>query len=136
MNEKYEEIVLKLRNAGKESFLFGDLLREAADAIEELSKENESFGKDLTSAVEMLKKKRKPKWIPCSKRLPEPEGCRPYLVTEAHYNPNYEGRFVTIDWYDARDPECVPFWIGHRGNDGIRVVAWMPLPEPPRESES
>jgi hypothetical protein len=36
MNEKYEGIVLKLRDAGKESFLFGDLMRNAANAIEEL----------------------------------------------------------------------------------------------------
>ena len=53
----YDELIQKLRNAGKESFLFGDLLREAADTIEELSKENESFGNDLISAVELLKKK-------------------------------------------------------------------------------
>ncbi len=36
MNEKYEEMVLKLRNAGKESFLFGDLMRDSANTIEEL----------------------------------------------------------------------------------------------------
>lgn len=71
MLEEYDGLILKLRNAGKESFLYSDLMREAADIIEELSRENESLGKDLTSAVEMLKKKRKPKWIPVSERLPE-----------------------------------------------------------------
>lgn len=36
MLEEYDELILKLRNAGKESFLFGDLMRDAADTIEKL----------------------------------------------------------------------------------------------------
>ena len=36
MLEEYDELILKLRNAGKESFLFGDLMRDAANTIEKL----------------------------------------------------------------------------------------------------
>ena len=71
-------------------------------------------------------------WIPCSERLPVPKGHVPYLITEAHYKPEYKGRYVTIDWYDARDPECPPSWDDHGARDGVRVIAWQPLPEPYR----
>ena len=75
------------------------------------------------------------KWIPTSERLPEPKGCHKYLVTEAHYNPEYTGRFVTIDEYEALDEEMDPYWTEHRECDGIRVVAWMTLPEVYRGEE-
>ena len=67
-------------------------------------------------------------WTPTSDRLPDPNGCDDYLVTCAHYNPNFDGRFVTVDTYDARDEESAPSWIHTR--DGIRVVAWMKIPHP------
>ena len=76
-----------------------------------------------------------PHWIPCSERLPEPEGCKQYLVTEAHYDPKFKGRHVTVDEYEARDPENPPYWVNHREDDGIRVVAWQPMPEPWKGNE-
>lgn len=69
-------------------------------------------------------------WIPCSERLPEePEENKVfenkklelYLVCEEHSD------------YPFR-----AFWNGKFFTDGFRkckVVAWMPLPEPYRESE-
>ena len=71
-------------------------------------------------------------WIPVERELPVPKGHVPYLITEAHYNPEYKGRYVAIDWYDARDPECPPSWDDHGARDGVRVTAWRPLPEPYR----
>ena len=70
------------------------------------------------------------RWIPVSEGLPKPEGDKRYLVTTAHFDPSYTGRFVLIDDYDARDPESPPLWGTHGSNDGVRVVAWMPLPKP------
>ena len=75
-----------------------------------------------------------PRWIPCSERLPEPNGHKEYLVTTAHYDPTYKGRFVMVDDYDARDPEGPPSWLYNNGEDGVRVVAWMPLPAPYTEA--
>lgn len=69
-------------------------------------------------------------WILTSDRLPEPSGHERYLVSVAHYDPQYEGVFVTIDEYEARDPKTIPNWDRIRGNEGVRVVAWMPLPKP------
>lgn len=125
---------------------FASAVQEAADAIEELSKENESLGKDLTSAVEMLKKKRKPKWIPVTDRLPE-DGQKvlalepPYGESSRYYYSIVY--FVTnlekVDEYDFQGKNRNGFcsldsewgWCEH-----CKVVYWMPLPEPPKESES
>ena len=40
---------------------------EAADAIEELTRENESLAKSVNEASEMLRRR----WIPVTERLPE-----------------------------------------------------------------
>ena len=69
----------------------------------------------------------RPRWIPCSERLPEePYGC---LVTVWDTNP------VTMDEFENILPYFVG-WDGEQWNDGdgeqcpFEVVAWMPLPEP------
>ncbi len=106
-----------------------NLLKEAADAIEELSKENESLGKDLTSAVEMLKKKRKPKWIPVTERLPDYDED---VLVYANGLLRVWDRIKTLDDVDYWEDEY-GYWVDF--ND---VDYWMPLPpspEPPKESE-
>jgi hypothetical protein len=76
------------------------------------------------------RKKRMSKWIPTSERLPKPEGHTTYLVTIAHYSPDYKGRFVTTAEYEARFDDVPPFWSGNADDEGTRITAWMPLPEP------
>ena len=94
-----------------------EIIGEAADVIEELSRENESLGKDLTSAVEMLKKKRKPKWIPVTERLPE---RNTWVLAYCKYKDH------VVDYVDING-------LWSYGN----VTHWMPLPQPPeKESES
>ena len=100
---------------------FASAVQEAADAIEELSKENESLGKDLTSAVELLKKKRKPKWIPVTERLPEKDtnviaNTKDFGVCETLF-------YDETHWYDP---------VEVYANYGT-VTHWMPLPSPPEE---
>lgn len=84
----------------------------------------------LDMAVEALEAQR---WFPVSERLPEPSGHHRYLVTEAHFNPEYKARFVEVCEYEARDDDVPPYWDGYCGDNPARVVAWMPLPEPYKE---
>ena len=46
---------------------------QAADAIKELSHDYEKLAEDFNGAVELLHKREKPRWIPVTERLPEPE---------------------------------------------------------------
>lgn len=71
-------------------------------------------------------------WIPVSDRLPEEAyGC---LVTVMDYEPSTQTDFENI----------LPYFVGYDGHgwndaDGEKipfdVIAWMPLPDPYRESE-
>ena len=88
--------------------------------------------RQLAEWLKELKKYRKKNgWIPCSDRLPDPIGCKRYIVTMAHFDPRYTGRDVTFSDYDARFDEIAPFW-DVEVSGGSRVVAWKPLPEPYR----
>lgn len=55
------------------------------------------------------------RWIPVSERLPEKEG---YYITQTMYQEVY----------------C-DYWEGERFERTETVIAWMPLPEPYKESE-
>ena len=87
--------------------------------------------------IRKLLKEQQPKWIPVEERLPEiKKGCE-YLGT----------RYITCDKYK----QVIPLrYCRHtvRGKEVCRwtyddgrlyygtVVAWMPLPEPPKEGEA
>lgn len=95
---------------------------EAIKAITQFI-ENYASGNDLvglTMAIEALKEQR-PKWTPCSERLPEKHGY--YIVmTDGSHNSVIDiaefGRCGNLIWG----------W-----NKASEVIAWMPLPEPYKE---
>ena len=65
-----------------------------------------------------------PQWIPVNKELPKKDG--EYLVTVGG-----EATFPDVDtvwFYDGR-------WI-HQFGCTVKVIAWMPLPEPYREERT
>lgn len=61
-----------------------------------------------------------PQWTPCSERMPEENG--EYLVCVSDWNKN-----IYIEVYEY----CVSHNEWNDGDlCGLRVMAWMPLPEP------
>lgn len=78
-------------------------------------------------------------WIPCSERLPDKEG--EYLVT---FSDEWNRNLVRALWYgtpfDLDDRTMWTFYCEHEyGFEAFKaekpIVAWMPLPEPYKESE-
>lgn len=89
----------------------------------ELEEYKETIVPALMERVQELEQQ----WIPVTKRLPEEMGC--YFITVRHW---LDGKPVTreaywngADWLSCeRRHELTP-----------RVTHWMPLPEPPKETE-
>lgn len=71
------------------------------------------------------------KWIPVDERLPEKEGT--YLIfTDIHFIPDHVD---DCDHYEGVEVSGFSPDFGFVSNNGIYAKFWMPLPEPPKESE-
>ena len=130
-----DELIKRLRNRRiciQQSGNLDDfpLLREAADAIEELTRENESLAKSVNEASEILRRR----WIPVTERLPVEK-----------INPNthdFEYILCATIWGDVRPfkygtpigSKDAHFWNG-AGYVDAYVTHWMPLPTPPTAEE-
>lgn len=68
-----------------------------------------------------------PHWIKCSERLPEEDAD--ILVT---YVDGEEARIIPVNYGRGTWFDC----IFNSALDSLKVIAWMPLPEPYREGES
>lgn len=120
-------------------------MREAADAIEELSAKYEKALSDLVKQAES-------KWIPVTERLPEDGQVVLCLWWNIHCveSDNYtvmhfrKGRtaeelkdakfFRGCDqWGNNKKPYCWDSVHGALSLFGQDVTHWMPLPEPPKE---
>ena len=125
----YNKTVSDLRNFNA-NYEANKLTNDAADAIEELLKENaelDNSGKLLMAAFARLKEK-VPKWISVEERLPEPYqnvltcarklfGADRLLVYGIDY---------TIDTGE---------WVCGGESYKTMITHWTPLPEPPKEVE-
>lgn len=69
-------------------------------------------------------------WIPVSERLPEEE-CDCLVTTRRRYNISNNLEVVSCSYY----PDMRSKWFLDGGGDAENVIAWMPLPEPYKESE-
>ena len=107
------------------------LFPRAADAIEELIpfKEQVEKGMGLLDKADELLKAIKPRWISVKERLPE-EYKDVLCYYEYFRYGDYNCMFRTIDrgyYGDGR-------WGGEAGQGHKnKVLAWMPLPDPPKE---
>ena len=109
----YDELVKRLRgraNLVREYNESGKLFDEAADAIEELSRENESLANSVNEASDILRRR----WIPVTERLP---GIHIWALVYS------EKTGIGFDFVNSDG-----MW--HTKSD---VTHWMPLPEPPKE---
>lgn len=78
------------------------------------------------SCLMAIKALEQARWIPVSEKLPP----RDENVLAYHRNESFDYQYVSwIDDYSEK-------WAGFIGNLSDKVLAWMPLPEPYRESEA
>ena len=112
----YESLIAALRNVSEYDSGYAKLMYDAADAIDELTRENESLAKSVNEASEILRRR----WIPVTERLPYESvfvhGKGGELVV-AQYSHKHKW------WEDDEGYYCDTNYVTH----------WMPLPELPKE---
>ena len=104
----YEDLVKRLRTATQ---TLAEFVAEAADAIDELSREV-----DIDNAAMTAMDAAMPRWIPVTERCPEKSGD--YLVFDDC------GNLYVNEWH------CL---LKKWQYDDSRITHWQPLPEPPKE---
>lgn len=130
----YDELVKRLRNEADSPDNYpedSNLMREAADAIEELSRLHEAQRQNL---ITLMNEDPEMEWIPVTERLPDEEESvfvvRKFLGVKGQVPPS---TYTEIAY------RCGDRWIAdsdeykiarHRHTDPLY---WMPLPEPPKE---
>lgn len=102
--------------------------KENADGILELI---ENLKKE---AVEEYKREHGIGWIPCSERMPE-DGVDVLVWFEYFRYGDYNRMYQTCEISYAYDGEWSRFVNGTTGWKDLRIIAWMPLPEPPESEE-
>lgn len=129
MNKAFEKILERLEReiAGKPTpEEYNNGINKAYSIVREVSKEYNNS------------------WIPCSERLPEESGY--YLVTyhdwsDGNFLPKYDDTYVRRLHYQISEHFVgwnYPKNVDDRAENDCHkeVIAWQPLPEPFKESES
>ena len=121
----YKELVARLRDRARREDEYyahgGDVINEAADAIESTNKAYQMISEAYEAEVT------KQNWIPVTKMLPENIDDEVLVCTE-DYGKSGLG-FVTVAIYDGS------YWLEcwERKTYLAAVTHWMPLPKPPKE---
>ena len=84
--------------------------------------------KEMLEIVQEVAEEYKDGWIPCSERLPDDDSI---CIVTAEY-PNNE-TVVDYGWFD-RIRVC--WYVGMQEFRTSNIIAWQPLPEPFKESDS
>jgi hypothetical protein len=118
----YDELVKRLRDDDAWKNCDFDFIyvwmHEAADAIEELSRENESLAKSVNEASEILRKR----WIPVTERLPEEHV---FVLIRQDDDRMMVAERVDGDWWYRYFAYDVDRWDE---NEQGAITHWMPLP--------
>lgn len=135
----YDELVKRLRTECTLPFQTLQLMREAADAIEQLtadlerSKEWEAFWEK--EANEALKKFQTtvasmPRWIPVTERLPKTDDIVIVAIHDDSGDTPYD--VTNVGFY----LDVFPLGVWVVENERCNYIThWMPLPQPPKEVE-
>ena len=104
------------------------------DQIDRYGQEYDAEGIEaLEMAIKALEQTR---WIPVSERLPETDGV--YIVTRRLFDNQIDTEpYYMVDacYFDGSNTWHNDNRINHERNYLTDIIAWMPLPEPYRESE-
>lgn len=128
----YDELVKRLRSnavylpekfSKNAELLY--VLMKAADAIEELSRENGSLAKSVNEASEILRKR----WVPVTERLPK-DGIFVLVCNDDGHMMIAKHEAETYEWYYKYTNYDFDIWDNEEQGP---VCYWMPLPEPPKE---
>lgn len=102
------------------------LLKESADAIEELQEDNAALNGTVSNLIEQIAELSKPKWIPVTERLPD------YGTTVLVYGS--QGGIYTARYERARAEWGRDSWWKLNSKSHIcNPTHWMPLPQTPEE---
>ncbi len=119
----YDNLVKRLRYRAKREDDYyehgGDMINEAADAIEALNDTSQAQDKALKNIAGQLARR----WIPVTERLPEKK--------KAHYLCYLDDDSVGVCYWSNISIHGSK-WEWHNPN-WKEVTHWMPLPEPPKE---
>lgn len=128
----YDKLIENLRYEASYAYLGSDgerlakMMRDASDAIEELSREYDSVSKSFCESVELVRKlqPKVQRWISVKERLPEPyTRVIGYMAWKAITAIEFQNNH----WYSIDHLEPLP---------DEAVTHWMPLPQPPKEDEA
>lgn len=127
-----------------------ELMKQAADAIEQLSNAGSAYGRGWTlgydagrdDGYDAGRDENMPRWIPVEERLPEDNDKR-FLVCAKRFDGEpymhicyHAKKLHEFDEYDF-PTENRPGWYFYDSEYGWiekeDVTHWMPLPEPPKE---
>lgn len=123
----YDELVERLRNEAECPDNYAEdsvLMREAADAIEELLSKLNHDDAQIQSLVEAAEERR---WIPVTEEPPLKVGDDGYNGYLVYANGYYEVADYTTDKFDN-----VPYFHVN-GEYEPDVTHYMPIPQPPKE---
>ncbi len=103
---------------------FADAVQQAADAIEELTRENESLTKSVNEASEILRRR----WIPVTERKPKTDD----IVIVALHDDSGDTPYDVTNVGFYLDVFPLGIWVVENERCNY-VTHWMSLPEPPKE---